>query len=433
MSDLLKIVLTLNFFEFAGQMYHQMQGTAMGTKMAPAYANLFMAEVEETLFQDWPIQPLLWKRYIDDILVIWPDSEGTFKQFVAHLNSKHPSIKFTHEQSQTSVDYLDVTIYKGHRFAQCGILDVKPFFKNTNKFQYLQYSSSHPKATFRSLLKGEFTRLLRACSDSTVYNQVVKKMTQVFRDRGYPKALIQRTASEVTFSNRGNMFNNTKPPCPYRTFMVMEYSPDLDVRSIKKALKPRTEETLVPKPCLSLKKAKNLGRLLVRAKLKGTSTPEKQTDKITIPWTPILEGRSARCGQSGCKCCGHMSLRNRVFSTSNYRGFYTAKHSNCSSVNVIYLIECKRCDKINQYVGQTRRLLSQRMGGHRAAAQYKHHLPLYKHFTGPSHNFERDILVSVLEKTTPGLLNERERYWIQQMDTIHPKGLNKRSDLPTSA
>ena len=43
MSDLLSIVLTQNYFQFNDSMYHQVQGTAMGTKMAPSYANLFMA------------------------------------------------------------------------------------------------------------------------------------------------------------------------------------------------------------------------------------------------------------------------------------------------------------------------------------------------------------------------------------------------------
>ena len=43
-ADLLKVVLTHNYFQFADRMYHQVQGTAMGTKMATAYANLFMAE-----------------------------------------------------------------------------------------------------------------------------------------------------------------------------------------------------------------------------------------------------------------------------------------------------------------------------------------------------------------------------------------------------
>ena len=35
-------VLTKNFFKFNGQMYVQKQGTAMGTRMAPNYAIIFM-------------------------------------------------------------------------------------------------------------------------------------------------------------------------------------------------------------------------------------------------------------------------------------------------------------------------------------------------------------------------------------------------------
>ena len=54
MSDLLNIVLTKNYFQFADSMYHQIQGTAMGTKMAPAYANLFMAELEEETIRKLP-------------------------------------------------------------------------------------------------------------------------------------------------------------------------------------------------------------------------------------------------------------------------------------------------------------------------------------------------------------------------------------------
>ena len=50
MKDLLDIVLKQNYFQFADKMYHQVQGTAMGTKMAPSYANIFMAELEEQLY-----------------------------------------------------------------------------------------------------------------------------------------------------------------------------------------------------------------------------------------------------------------------------------------------------------------------------------------------------------------------------------------------
>ena len=38
--ELLDVVLTNNHFEFDGTLYHQVSGTAMGTKLAPSYANL---------------------------------------------------------------------------------------------------------------------------------------------------------------------------------------------------------------------------------------------------------------------------------------------------------------------------------------------------------------------------------------------------------
>ncbi len=111
----------------------------MGTKMAPAYANLFMAEPEERLLSNYHIKPIIWKRYIDDVLCVWPDTEQELEKFMNYLNSSHDTIKFTYEHSKDSIDFLDVTLYKGNRHDREQKLDVKPFFKKTNKFQYLQY------------------------------------------------------------------------------------------------------------------------------------------------------------------------------------------------------------------------------------------------------------------------------------------------------
>ncbi len=144
----------------------------MGTRMAPAYANIFMAELEEKLLINYHKKPLLWKRYIDDILCIWPGPPQELDLFIQYLNQSHPTIKFTHERSTNSIDFLDLTIYKGRRHATSLILDMKPFFKATNKFQYLEYSSAHPRGIFTSLAKG---RLLRACSDEQTYKNVSYK------------------------------------------------------------------------------------------------------------------------------------------------------------------------------------------------------------------------------------------------------------------
>ena len=45
--ELLEVVLTNNHFELNGKHYHQVSGTAMGSKLAPSYANIFMTKFEE--------------------------------------------------------------------------------------------------------------------------------------------------------------------------------------------------------------------------------------------------------------------------------------------------------------------------------------------------------------------------------------------------
>ena len=42
------------------------------------------------------------------------------------------------------IDFLDAKIHKGQRFAHMGVLDIKPFFKSTNKFQYTHFNSVSP-------------------------------------------------------------------------------------------------------------------------------------------------------------------------------------------------------------------------------------------------------------------------------------------------
>ena len=49
LKKMLGLILKENSFEFKGENYLQTHGTAMGTKMAVAFANIFMAEIETTL------------------------------------------------------------------------------------------------------------------------------------------------------------------------------------------------------------------------------------------------------------------------------------------------------------------------------------------------------------------------------------------------
>ena len=61
--SLIQQMLTLNNFTFNGEHYLQTQGTAMGTRMPPSYANLFMPELEGTLLAQTTTRPQIWWRY----------------------------------------------------------------------------------------------------------------------------------------------------------------------------------------------------------------------------------------------------------------------------------------------------------------------------------------------------------------------------------
>ena len=52
-----KLVLTSNYFIFDGKMYLLKQGTAMGTRMAPNYAIIFMHSVEQEILNNSKLKP----------------------------------------------------------------------------------------------------------------------------------------------------------------------------------------------------------------------------------------------------------------------------------------------------------------------------------------------------------------------------------------
>ena len=80
------IVLKCNVFCVNGQI---IQGMAMGTKMAPSYTNLFTDRFERVFLVQEPIQPLVWKRYIDDILCICVGTRSELESFLDKLNKAH--------------------------------------------------------------------------------------------------------------------------------------------------------------------------------------------------------------------------------------------------------------------------------------------------------------------------------------------------------
>ena len=136
---LANLVLTKNHFEFNNK-YRQIQGIAMGTRMAPSYANIFMKYVEMQLIETSPKKPTLWLRFIDDILMIWGHGKQALEDFKQLANDIHPTIKFSFNSNEQEIPFLDTLIYRGKDNNILTRLCNKP----TDNKQYLHFNSAHP-------------------------------------------------------------------------------------------------------------------------------------------------------------------------------------------------------------------------------------------------------------------------------------------------
>ncbi|VDI17065.1 Hypothetical predicted protein [Mytilus galloprovincialis] len=109
----------------------------MGNNLSPEITDLRVYEVLNSLrtFQHQQKISRLY-RFRDDGFFIY--NEGTddeIAQFFEHANRQHALLKFTHEKSQTKMQFLDVLVFKGRRFRETGILDLTTFRKKTENYQ----------------------------------------------------------------------------------------------------------------------------------------------------------------------------------------------------------------------------------------------------------------------------------------------------------
>ena len=137
---LLHTNINYNYFTFADLTFQQTKGTAMGAAFSPTIANIYMSTILRDFLRSQTTQPLIIKRYIHDILMIWTDTTEELNNFLTNLN-------FTHEYSYLTIDFLDLTIYKGTHFPYTNLLDTKTF-QNHKTYTNTYTTDHHTLKTF---------------------------------------------------------------------------------------------------------------------------------------------------------------------------------------------------------------------------------------------------------------------------------------------
>ena len=90
------------------------------------------------------------------------------------LKNFHQSLKFTSETSTSTINFLDLTIYKGIMFEYTTIilLDTKTYQKEKNLYQYLHFKSNHPQSVYKGI---KCIRYARTNSTSDNYYSMIRQ------------------------------------------------------------------------------------------------------------------------------------------------------------------------------------------------------------------------------------------------------------------
>ena len=195
--ELLEITLRTNYFQFAGRLFLQTRGTAMGKRYAPSLANIFLQRFDAAARDGFYIKPLLYGRFLDDIFFLWLGSRDQLTEYGQYLNGLMPGIKVTLCIREQLTEYLDTIVYKAPYSATHCFLRTRVYFKPTDTHQLLYASSFHPKHTVKGILKSQILRFKRLSTTNVDFYDACHELYCVLRGRGYSRSLYRNTVRFV--------------------------------------------------------------------------------------------------------------------------------------------------------------------------------------------------------------------------------------------
>jgi hypothetical protein len=202
---MLGFVMEHGYCQFNGSFYQQVKGTVMGTPVAPPYSNIYIAACLEAVVKasspdDWP---KLYKRFIDDGFFVWERDEASLLAFLQVLNSTLPNIRLTWQYSQSSIDYMDLTVTKCMDGTDSVVpLKVTTYQKPHNQYMYIPYHSFHRRGVFKGFIKAELQRYAVTNTQPADFDHMKALFMQRLVDRGYPVSQLQRWFAAVDHACR---------------------------------------------------------------------------------------------------------------------------------------------------------------------------------------------------------------------------------------
>ena len=442
-TRLLTIIQDYSVFEFDNKKYQQSFGTTMGSKPAPHYANNFMArridkkilEIAEKYIENKEMSLKLFKRFLDDLFLVFLGSTAKLHAFFNEINMIHTNIKFTMTHTtpksenpnqisctcpqKESIPYLDTlcTIKNGKI-----ITDL--YRKPTDKNQYLLTSSCHPPECLNSIPFSLGLRIKRICMEEETMENRFEELKEMLFDREYTPGIVNSAIAKARAIPRLKALSRVpRQPTNTRPVFVVSYDPRMPSLPYitRKHWRSMVSEdnylkSVFPEPPLiSYRRQQNIREKIVRAKV------AKQRE------TRIQKGMK-KCGK--CLACSYIKEGKTVLG-KNYIGnkfiWKIGRSVSCGSSNVVYLVQCDKDKCRKQYIGITQQEFRDRVYQHIGYVRNKQtSRATGQHFNLPGHNIH-NMKFTILEQVKsrdPLYGREREKLLIRKFNSFY-NGINK--------
>ena len=410
----------------------------MGTRCAPNVADIFMSFIDEEIKRRASKHGtlLFYRRFLDDILMIFLGSYKNLHNFISDINAIHPSIKFTLSHTKTATVPDDNT-----ESCSCDASDHIPFLdtslsirggkinsdlyrKPSDRVQYLLPTSCHPPHCADNIPYSLALRIIRICTDESERDLRLSELKEMLISRQYKRGLCDAAIEKALAVPRHEALKKViRKKDNDRVVLAIRYHPKLPSATeiVGKHYRtminsdPYLKEVFKKPPMIAYRRPKNLRDYLVRSKVPPVrpNRPRRQ-----------LKGMH-KCRKPRCVTDKYVEEGKVVRSTATKKVVEINGRVNCNDSNVIYVISCKRCPA--QYVGLSTREFTDRMGDHRGYVTNKHlDQPTGAHFNSRGHKLS-DMKYTILEKVLnkdPMFLREREKMWIRKFNAKRA-GMNK--------
>ena len=280
--SLLTCILNNTYFEYKGKIFQQISGLPMGNSVSGILAMAYMSKIEGQIVNSLNIG--LYKRYVDDILILTTNREEAEAIFNV-MNNCDPNIKFEleHPDSANSISLLDfcVTIEKD------GTSKFR-FYKKAAKINtFPHFYSAMPFEIKQNALQNEMERISTRCSAAEDKEEDLANFLNDLASRGY---------SKVTTKKRRNRASPTSRPknwC-YFEFPFVNDATHYAIRNVFKAAQL---------PVRIFCKNRNL-----RSLLNSKKTEEKCTIRNCYLQDPTLCNSKMCVYEMTCRKCSHMYI-----------------------------------------------------------------------------------------------------------------------------